>query len=210
MDYADQVIKDPTWTKAMFVRNPHERLLSAFLDKQVQNYEWIRWSCCNYTRDCMLPGRDTFDDFIVDVLPNCSDVHWVPYAMRMESKYWKYINFVGHMEHMPDDGIALLKRIGAWDHYRALVSRSNPDTNTSAAAGLAAPSTRANSSNTARPDDPLFISYGKHHATGARERLKRFYANKTTYDRVSDYYKEDYNRPILNLSLAPHEAFMRQ
>ena len=31
--FANMVMQDPAWTRAIFVRNPHERLLSAFLDK---------------------------------------------------------------------------------------------------------------------------------------------------------------------------------
>jgi hypothetical protein len=34
---ATQLIQDPTWTKAVFFRDPAERLLSAYLDKIVGN-----------------------------------------------------------------------------------------------------------------------------------------------------------------------------
>lgn len=185
--YANQVITDPNWTKAIFVRNPHERLVSAYLDKgSMSDFQWIHWSCCPQTEDCMKKNkgnRTYFEKFVFDVLPNCSDVHWVPQYRRMEPKYWKYINFVGHMESLDEDSKALLQRIGAYEKYQSM-PRHRLDTDDS-------------------------FSYGTHHATNARKRnFTKYFTNKRLYDRISKYYEEDYGNPLLRLSVKPYEEIV--
>jgi len=50
--YINVIMNSPEWTKAIFVRNPHERILSAYLDKAchvrflVVNYFGRRFTCC--------------------------------------------------------------------------------------------------------------------------------------------------------------------
>jgi hypothetical protein len=63
----------------------------------------------------------SFHDFLA-LIPNSmcrNDPHFQPQAQRMEHKYWKYINFIGHMETISTDVEQLLKQVGAWDDYGA-------------------------------------------------------------------------------------------
>jgi len=71
LTYATHVMNDPAWTRATFTRNPHERLLSAYLDKGVgTKFRWIQSSCCRKTMDCIGgdDNRSTFDYFMEFVL----------------------------------------------------------------------------------------------------------------------------------------------
>ena len=45
--YAEQLLLDPEWTKAIFVRDPKERVLSAYLNKAVGETSYIKTRCCN-------------------------------------------------------------------------------------------------------------------------------------------------------------------
>lgn len=136
---ADSMLTDPSFTRAIFLRDPKERLLSSYLDKGRQN-AYLQFHCCRgaspelyKTLDCANPREHlgpaadragdplvSFHDFLNFVIPSCSDPHWMPQAYRMEGKYWKYINFVGRFETLENDTRKLLKHIGAWDDYGAV------------------------------------------------------------------------------------------
>jgi len=199
---ANKIIQDPTWTKAIFVRNPHERLLSAYLDKGYSDFAWIRWSCCPDTQDCLRDGEHSFEDF-VELLPRCSDVHWVPQYKRMEPKYWRYINFVGHLENLTQDSERLLKRIGAWDNYTAVTLKAS---NRTAIIDDGRNGSASGGNGTAQHDAPFFDPHGQHHATNARKtNMRKYFTSRELYDKVSEYYKDDYGNPILGLEKKPYE-----
>jgi len=137
---ADAIISDPSFTRAIFLRDPKERLLSAYLDKARQN-AYVQFHCCDERNpklyeqlECAHPREhsgpaaakaDTeepllsFKDFLTLLIPSCQDPHWEPQADRIDAKYWKYINFVGRMENVEKDTRSLLERIGAWDEFGA-------------------------------------------------------------------------------------------
>lgn len=116
LDEANTMMTSPDYTRAIFVRDPKSRFLSAFLDKGMGNFDgFVLAKCCPQTRDCAEQAQ-TSEGFL-KLIHKCSDPHWDPQAARMEAKYWKYINFVGHFEHLSQDGPALLKKIGAWDEF---------------------------------------------------------------------------------------------
>lgn len=134
------MLTDPAWTRAIFVREPKERLLSAYLDKGRQN-SYVQHHCCRQTgrgdplfdklhcdnkqpllgpiasQKDKTPPIVSFDDFLRHVVPNCKDKHWEPQHQRVDAKYWSHMNFVGHMESMAADAQRLLERVGAWDDY---------------------------------------------------------------------------------------------
>lgn len=101
------------WTKAIFVRDPKERLLSAYLDKAVHKQgSYMTHHCCPScgTDSATLVG-------FLGVMQTCTDPHWMPQSKRMESRFWDSINFVGHIETAASDAKALLQRLGAWEEY---------------------------------------------------------------------------------------------
>lgn len=114
---ANKMMTDPTWTRAIFVRDPKDRFFSAFFDKAKKFPDFLRQKCCASTGDCVETSQ-TASGFM-DLIETCQNPHWNPQAIRMEDKYWKYINFVGRFEHQFEDAKELLERIGAWDDYGA-------------------------------------------------------------------------------------------
>lgn len=179
---ASQIMTDPQWTRAIFVRDPKERFLSAYLDKVVRNPQFTIRRCCPRTKDCAPRSNDnhnrnsttvSLSDFLVTV-QTCENAHWAPQSRRMEPKYWPYINFVGHMETVEQDAKQLLERIGAWHAYGA--------------SGWGVNGTQS-----------LFHAVGVQHATDAKMKLQSYYT--PDLERQVDHYcYMDYKIPYLNLT----------
>ena len=138
-----EFIASSDWTRAIFVRDPMERLLSAYKDKALRDPDYVRRHCCrrpilrriqsrpykdickflsNITQtNSSIDSRDfPFETFITGgFLTQCTDPHWQPQSERMRTKNWKIINFVGRFENLAHDARCLLVKIGAWDEYGA-------------------------------------------------------------------------------------------
>lgn len=137
-----EFMSSPDWTRAIFVRDPLQRLLSAFLDKAHRKQPYIQQHCCNManvrsrnmqnkifrdqclalsrlSRDDTAPDFQTFPfaNFVNGFLFQCDDPHWRPQAKRMLSRNWEKINFVGHFETLEQDARRLLEHLQAWDDY---------------------------------------------------------------------------------------------
>lgn len=140
LEEANEMLTSPEWTRAMFVRDPKRRALSAYLNKGLQhNGEYVKRVCCHMDITtttsrkprpslCESLGPWTsptnasifpFDTFLQQVVGSCNDPHWRPQVQRVPPKVWPYINMVGHFESVEQDTQRLLKRIGAWDKYGA-------------------------------------------------------------------------------------------
>lgn len=135
---ANTIMTDPSWTRAMFVRDPRERVLSAYLDKGVRDHMfYVQNQCCGVvsketrnTLDCgaffkkQEPDYNktiTLNEFVTQVVPVCDNDHWRPQRLRMEERYWPFMNFIGHMdkERAAGDVKRLLERVGGWDKFGA-------------------------------------------------------------------------------------------
>ena len=127
----------PDWTRAIFVRNPLERTLSAYMDKGLKDRGYfVKLHCCyilNNTADfCRKPPFSPFDfpmnsttfpfeNFVDQILPECKDPHWNPQYNRLQnSSNWKLINFVGKLENKMADTHMMLKQIGAFEEFGAV------------------------------------------------------------------------------------------
>ena len=137
-DYSPEVatamMTSPAWTRAAIVREPKERVLSAFLDKAVKETYYNR-KCCQKIPDetdrkLCIKNRKEFKSFLhfVSKYPElCFDVHWEPQAVKIDSKWWPYVDFIGHQSNLLDDSKQILKSItssrdsipgrNAWDRY---------------------------------------------------------------------------------------------
>lgn len=167
LEQAHDMLISENWTRAVFVRNPKERVLSAYLDKGRRNNASYIKRHCNH-------AIQTFEEFIYTTIPTCTDMHWMPQAYRMERPFWKYVNFVGHLETVDKDVERLLQKIGAYNEYgRSSMSNNNTTT------------TRKTTVK---------------HATGANDLLKRFYTPKLERQ-VEELYRVDYEHEILNLTM---------
>lgn len=173
---AAHMMVDPTWTKAIFVRDPKVRFVSAFLDKAVTHHSFINDKCCPATRTCQSEVKESASKFLA-LAQNCSDAHWSPQYQRMEAKYWPYINFVGHMEHLAEDAEALLRKIGAWDTYGAAGWGENGKEQVfQASAG----------------------GVGRQHATRAQDKLKE-YLTREDEAILDQWYGPDYAHPVMGI-----------
>lgn len=109
------MMTSPDWTRAIFVRDPKERFLSAFMDKALQYPQFIRSKCCKETKDCDKGVKMPLG--FLNLIQTCHNDHWSQQHYRVEQKFWPYINFVGNFETQQQDAKRLLQQIGAWDVY---------------------------------------------------------------------------------------------
>jgi hypothetical protein len=174
---ASRMLSSPEYTRAIFVREPKERLLSAYLDKGVQNSFFISQKCCPSTNTCAEVAKSSLSNFF-DLIQTCENGHWKPQGRRMEAKYWPYINFVGRMETVADDAKTLLKSVGAWDKFgkSGWGKHGNVSVFETKAGGA-----------------------GRKHATKARDRLRVHYTPGLERS-VDFYYSSDYVNPVLNFT----------
>jgi hypothetical protein len=142
-----EMMTSPNWTRAIFVRDPLERVLSAYLDKGIGPERYVKEQCCRIKarqnreerreerrmvrqtqhRTCMrllpfeaMPTEKIlpFERFVKDFMHQCEDPHWQPQHKRLaQPQNWKFINFVGHFERLQRDSRQLLDRIGAYDEF---------------------------------------------------------------------------------------------
>lgn len=191
--YVNQIMTDPTWTRAVFLRNPHERCLSAYKDKGFHNdAEYILNACCAKTRDCFPKENRTFEDFL-NLIDTCRNGHWSPFTEYLgeDKKVWKYMNFIGHMDpgHMDPDRVqkdakALLEKLGAWEEYGATGWGRN---------GTEAIFARDPQIGRGTP--------GRGHGTGSSELFSQYFGSQHIFDRVTAYYQDDYDEPSLGLQV---------
>jgi Sulfotransferase family len=95
----------------------------------------------------------------------------------MEPKYWKYINFVGHMENMKEDTRRLLEKIGAWDKWGAT--------------GWGADG---------KSSIVELSEFSQSHTTGASSKIYQWYTPERER-LVESFYSMDYSNPLFNFKL---------
>jgi hypothetical protein len=175
---ASHMMTSPEYTRAIFVREPKERFLSAYLDKAVTNSNFIRQKCCPTFGNCTETAKASLSSFF-GLTQWCMNDHWKPQSRRMDPKFWSTINFVGHMDTVATDAERLLRQVGAWDKYGK--------TGWGIDGSLSIFTTKAGGS-------------GRAHATNAKDRLRLYYTPELERQ-VEAYYESDYANPVLNLTM---------
>jgi len=116
LEEAHHFLTSPDWTRAVFLRDPKERVLSAYLDKAARTgSDWLLHNCCRHRRDCAVAS---FHEFLT-LAETCRNDHWTPQYAAIPKEIWPYINFVGKLDNASVDARTLLKRIGMWEEFGA-------------------------------------------------------------------------------------------
>ncbi|XP_052083681.1 carbohydrate sulfotransferase 9-like [Mytilus californianus] len=92
-----------SWTKAVFVREPRERILSCYLDKGLNN----GFMMVNFKRTVK-----TFSEFL-ELAKQCYNAHWE--SQVRAPKYFYKNMMIGKMTNMSTFTEKLLTKIGAWN-----------------------------------------------------------------------------------------------
>jgi hypothetical protein len=178
LEEATRLMNSPDYTRAMFVRDPKERLVSTFTRKAFNGF--VKTNCCQGNIACEKKAQASLANFVT-MTRGCGEPHWRPQGERMDRQFFATLNFVGHMETSAVDVKALLKNIGAWNNFGK--SGWGQDGNES-----------------------VFASRrGVLHATSkgrnASPRRLREYFTKELEEEVELIYYSDYQIPQLNLTM---------
>lgn len=170
------MMTSPEWTRAIFVRDPKSRLLSAYLEKAANStYVITKARCCNIWGDvvdhfCQEQVK-TFPGF-VEVAHHCNNEHWEAQSNRVDEKFWPYINFIGYYHNLAHDTMTMLKQLGsngqAWERY----GKSGWGHNGT---------------------DAIYRGVRTKHATFADARFAQYYTDNLTNE-VDYMYRQDYER----------------
>ena len=126
----ERIWNDPEWTFAAFLRNPAERLLSAYLDKIEKKGRHGNLSFDDFVEglERELPEElDCRDDKTIKSsltgMSWCTDPHWRPqtWSCGMSEKIDRF-DFIGSLDRTERHSRALLEKVGLWEshgkHYR--------------------------------------------------------------------------------------------
>lgn len=120
-DYTEEqavdMLTSDEWTKALFARDPKERILSAFLEEGLtDDGAYVGDRCCPDERNCQQVASSSFSGFLL-VANICQNAAWIPQSYRMEARIWPFLSFIGTVENGYEDSKTLLEKVGAWTDY---------------------------------------------------------------------------------------------
>ena len=188
MDVQDMMTSDE-WTKAVFVREPKERILSAFLDKFCSNKKWYGNHCCigldkQATEECWEAMHDQNFHYFLKRTKDCPNEHWDKQTKRIDEKWWPYINFIGYMDNLEADARKLLERlVSTEDGYTAWEKWGKTGWGTDGTQSFL------------HRDVAV-------HATHSRDKLKKYYTNPCDEKFVEINWAEDFESPHFTLNKA--------
>ena len=190
------ILSHPDWTRAIFVRDPKERLLSAYLDKAARKKgSYIQRHCCNQKEStCGEEANASFMGFlqVIEKLC-CCDPHWRPQTKRIDSTFRNFVNFVGHFDRIQQDTKRLLDRLNTTKHYTIYNSDTdNENSDLWTKYGVSGWGSFRNES--------IFAQDTKaRHQTSAITKLKQYY-NASVEAFVENLFADDYDDPLLNFT----------
>jgi hypothetical protein len=201
---ATELFQDPTWTKAVFIRDPAERLLSAYRDKIEKRRYTKKHFGIDRKRDDGSDEPLNFTEFVhlvtdatsmlhLEVRPRqrrglswYTEPHWAPqlFTCGLETTFPLY-DFVGNLDFLAQHTKALLERVGLWNDFGS--QYINADTGEGAC--VIAPPKVTRSDNVTRG----FNQYGAttHHVTGSRNLHDKYYT-PALLAKVKTAYAMDY------------------
>jgi chondroitin 4-sulfotransferase 11/chondroitin 4-sulfotransferase 13/dermatan 4-sulfotransferase 1 len=169
-DQARTMLSDPKWTKALFIRDPLERLLSGFLDKCRSPVS------SRYDIHCPFSGEVDFGTFMRYIFNEAKanhygtmsmDEHWRPQHLVCDLQRWlPHYQFQGNFSHLRAHTKFLLQGMNLFDDFgRGWKSKGE--------------------------QLDLFEVKTDWHHTDTSEKLKQYYTRELA-DLALDFYKTDY------------------
>lgn len=189
------ILTHPDWTRAIFVRDPKERTLSAFLDKAARKKgKYVRRHCCNNKNStCGEEASASFLGFLRIIGERCCcDPHWKRQSRRIDQAFMPFVNFVGHFDRIQADTERLLKSLNS----KTLTENGNVMDDTRIDPWIEYGTTGWGS----HGNQSVFSKDTQaKHRTSAITKLREYY-NKTTEEWVEKFFAADYDDPILNFT----------
>jgi len=120
IEQAQEILTSKEWTRAIFTRDPKERILATYLDVKLGGNNMMLDYCCLDDGDCWESATKSFDGFL-GLTRKCCSPDWIPQTARMEGRYWPQINFIGHIDIVADDTKDMLSLLGSdvWTNFGA-------------------------------------------------------------------------------------------
>jgi len=189
------------WTRAVFVREPKERVLSGFLDKFVTHPNYFRRRCCSkrtpeILKECKLKQSEGDFDYFLQRTKDCHDEHWNPQSKKIDEKWWPTINFVGYM--VGDDSQLIEKY--AKNLLESMISKKD---------GLSAWEKYGVSGWGLNKTQCFLQSNNANHATDAHDKLRKYYT-KCNEQFVERRWRAEWESPFLHFtefSLYPEQSY---
>lgn len=192
---AQEMMTSPKWTRAIFVRNPKPRLLSAFLDKAIAHTTNFKYNSCQSFAnvggdlDYCIEHHEEFEFFLYNITTRLGkNVHWRSIYSRIDEKWWPWINYIANMENLSEDAEHFLRTIkskidgvSAWDR----IGKTGWSDNERHCDSL------GNSSFLAMKDSK--------HQTNARDKMRQYYTPQLERF-VETHYADDFNNPYFKFS----------
>ena len=90
IETANEMMTSPEWTRAIFIREPKERFLSAFLDKAVANYGlYATFHCCPDAMNCKRDHYNNNTSLKNVLVQNCQEEAWDSRKNRLSSIWFE-------------------------------------------------------------------------------------------------------------------------
>ena len=213
---ATHIMTAPDWTRVIFVRDPMERYVSAYLNKGRHGDLMERQSCRPNSKrqDAQTLQNLTFDQCrheiqasatrAFNIVKTCRNGHWAPQSHRISPKYRAQVNFVGRLETVTADSERLLRQIGAWEKFgrtgwgpqgtdRFFAPRNMTTTssnNHKQNESMASDSSSSSQSQTAQSPQPPTPHHDPHFTHAASHMAQHM--TPKLYAQLLEYYAEDY------------------
>ena len=214
-----EILHDSSWTKAVIMRDPAERLLSAYSDKIMKMKYTQRYFLLGELSDNPLRVLN-FTEFVdlvtledaeskthaeragIDSHPTFhrfpkraglhykTDPHWMPQMWTCGlDTIFPVFDFVGSFDHLSKHSKLLLQKVGAWDKWGATFDDESTEVGASNICTAGSDNNPNRTISGFNQKDPSNKSYK--HSTGSKSKLDKYYTPELR-SKVRRAYKMDY------------------